>query len=94
MKNQINIKQHKNRLKSNRRNKWWRGKSLREMAAKFSGLKKDLCTVGKHKENKSVQNKDGRVVECGTHLLPQIHQKYIYKWNNSHRTPTARRYRK
>ena len=66
MKNQINIKQHKNRLKSNRRNKWWRGKSLREMAAKFSGLKKDLCTVGKHKENKSVQRSEERRVgkEC------------------------------
>ena len=21
-------------------------------------------------------------------FLPQIHQKYIYMWNNSHRTPT------
>ena len=25
-----------------------------------------------------------------SHLSPQIHQKYIYMWNNSHRTPTER----
>ena len=30
---------------------------------------------------------DGRGVGGhGVHLSPQIHQEYIYRWNNSHRT--------
>ena len=31
---------------------------------------------------------DGGGVRCGDRLSPQIHQKYIYMWNNSYRTPT------
>ena len=32
---------------------------------------------------------DGRGVRCGNHpSSPQIHQKYIYMWSNSYRTPT------
>ena len=30
----------------------------------------------------------GGVKGHGAHLLPQIHPKYIYMWNNSHRIPT------
>ena len=33
------------------------------------------------------RNGDCGVVGHGTHLLPQVHQMYIYKWSNSHRTP-------
>ena len=28
---------------------------------------------------------DGRLVGCEAHLFLQIHQKYIYMWNDSHR---------
>ena len=34
-------------------------------------------------------NYSGRVGECGTHLLPQTHEKHIYMWNKSHRALTA-----
>ena len=34
-------------------------------------------------------NQDGEAP--GTHLLPQTHQKHIYKWNNSQRTPYEHR---
>ena len=30
---------------------------------------------------------DGRLGRPGVHISPQVHQEYIYKWNNSHRTP-------
>ena len=33
-------------------------------------------------------DQDGRGVERRAHFLPQIHQKYIYVWNDSHGTPT------
>ena len=34
---------------------------------------------------------DGRRVRHGDHFPPpRIHQKYIYMWNNSYRTPTER----
>ena len=35
-------------------------------------------------------DQDGRIEGHGAHLLPQIHKKYIYTWNNSHRIPTER----
>ena len=31
--------------------------------------------------------KDGRREGCGVYLLPQIHEKYIYMWDNFHRIP-------
>ena len=34
---------------------------------------------------------DGGGVRCGDHLPPhQVHQKYIYMWNSSYKTPTER----
>ena len=37
------------------------------------------------------EQSNSRVVECGAHILPQRHQKYIYLWNNSNRTSTEYR---
>ena len=42
----------------------------------------------RNEETGGVQNQGSRAVGHGTHLFPQIYQEYIYKWNNSHRTPT------
>ena len=44
-----------------------------------------------HKENKLVDLQDGGGVKTWrSPSSPQIHQKYIYMWNNSYRTPTER----
>ena len=33
-------------------------------------------------------DQDGRIEGHGAHLLPQIHQKHIFMWNNCHRITT------
>nr|XP_058897302.1 FH1/FH2 domain-containing protein 3 isoform X7 [Kogia breviceps] len=62
----------------------------RSRANRKSPKNHEILEVDESFNNTNVKgpNQDGRVEGCGTHLLPQIHQKCIYKWNNSHRTPT------
>ncbi|XP_054936554.1 FH1/FH2 domain-containing protein 3 isoform X11 [Physeter macrocephalus] len=62
----------------------------RSRANRKSSKNHEILEVDESFNNTNVKgsNQDGRVEGCGTHLLPQIHQKCIYKWNNSHRTPT------
>lgn len=35
-----------------------------------------------------IVDQDGRIEAYGAHLSPQVTQKYIYIWNNSHATLT------
>ena len=47
--------------------------------------------VAQTERNIQEELQDGGRVRRGDHLPPQIHEKYIYVWNNPYRTPTERR---
>ena len=47
-----------------------------------------LKAILKKKTKLQEGNQEGRTEGCGSYHLPQKHQKYIYMWNNPHRTPT------
>ena len=48
-----------------------------------------FCHIWKLTQNEKPERKqDGRVEGHGAYLFPQIHQKYIYIWSNSHWIPT------
>lgn len=40
--------------------------------------------MGQERQMVGGSDQDGGVVECEAHLLPRMHQKYLYMWNDSH----------
>ena len=56
------------------------------MGSCLMGTESDFGVVKKKFWRGSDQ--DGGTVGRGAHLIPQIHPKFIYMWNNPHRTST------